>query len=616
MQSIIKKFFRFFIFFGYVIGFINKMILSLLTIGIILIITMTYLKNSNNQKIRQGALVIDIAGIIVDKSVHKKLSQLNQINFYQNNNLQENSLFKIIQILYQAKSDPLIQGLILSLKNFSGTDQATLHYIGKVLNDFKKTGKPIYAIGSQYSQNQYFLASYANKIYLNPQGMVDIRGMATNSLYYNTFFKNLKINTHIFRVGSYKSAVEPFLLDNMSDAVRKVNTHWIKQMWQHYLSIVAYNRNIDLEKFFPDTKDLLKKLHELNGDTAKFALENKWVDVIATDADIEEEMIKIFGFDKKNRSFNKIYLHEYEKRLFYHKGKKENKIAIIFVNGIIFNGQEISGYAGSDTIINQIRLARFNPEIKAIIIRVNSPGGSLHASEMIRSEIMTVRKFGKPIIISMGGLAASGGYWISMSANTIIASPVTLTGSIGIFGIIHTLENSLHAIGIHEDGVSTSTLANISVSKALPKEFADFMQLSVENGYNTFIKLVSQNRNKTIEDIEKLSQGRIWTGKDAFEQGLIDQLGDFDDAVKEAAKLANLKKYTLYWYIDKPTLLYKIVNQFSNYLNISNIIDDAKKDNNILNQIISVVSNKQIIWNDPRNRYALCVTCFQYYKIM
>lgn len=596
------------------LNFIREFILNVFLVVLIIAVVVIYLQMRHIPLTpTKSALVMNLTGTVVDKpAMNNKLRQLGrELLWSSNNRLQENSLFDVVDTVRQAKNDANITGLLLSLKNFTGADQASLQYIGKALREFRDSGKPIYAVGDSYTQAQYFLASYANKIYLTPQGAVDLHGIATNNLYYKSFLDNLKINSHIFRVGTYKSAVEPFLRDNMSNDARKVDSRWIDQLWQHYLKTAAENRQITPQQLFPGAQKMLDGLRAVQGNTAQFALNNKWVDEVASRSVIDDELTKAFGWNKRDKVFNGISIYNYHLTTSLQQG---SQIAVIFANGAIIDGPEKTGMVGGDTLADQIRDAKLDPDIKAIVFRVNSPGGSVTASEVIRSELAAVRAAGKPVVVSMGGVAASGGYWVSTPANYIIASASTLTGSIGIFGIINTVERSLDSIGIHTDGVSTSPLANVSMTKTLPSEFSQMMQINVENGYNNFIDLVAQSRHKTLEEVDNIGQGHIWIGSDAAQNGLVDELGDFDDAVTKTAELAQLKQYHLNWYLNKPDLLnllfmqtsasvYAIMPSFiQSWLSapVTQVIDWLKMNTGF-----------GFDWNDPQNRYAFCLSCKQ-----
>ncbi|HGW7835549.1 TPA: signal peptide peptidase SppA, partial [Escherichia coli] len=554
---------------------------------------------------------LDISGVIVDKpDSSQRFSKLSrQLLGASSDRLQENSLFDIVNTIRQAKDDRNITGIVMDLKNFAGGDQPSMQYIGKALKEFRDSGKPVYAIGENYSQGQYYLASFANKIWLSPQGVVDLHGFATNGLYYKSLLDKLKVSTHVFRVGTYKSAVEPFIRDDMSPAAREADSRWIGELWQNYLNTVAANRQIPAQQVFPGAQGLLEGLTKTGGDTAKYALENKLVDALASSAEIEKTLTKEFGWSKTDKNYRAISYYDYALKTPADTG---DSIGVVFANGAIMDGEETQGNVGGDTTAAQIRDARLDPKVKAIVLRVNSPGGSVTASEVIRAELAAARAAGKPVVVSMGGMAASGGYWISTPANYIVANPSTLTGSIGIFGVITTVENSLDSIGVHTDGVSTSPLADVSITRALPPEAQQMMQLSIENGYKRFITLVADARHSTPEQIDKIAQGHVWTGQDAKANGLVDSLGDFDDAVAKAAELAKVKQWHLEYYVDEPTFFDKVMDNMSG--SVRAMLPDAFQAMlpAPLASVASTVkseSDKLAAFNDPQNRYAFCLTC-------
>ncbi len=527
---------------------LNVFVLILLLAGIGVYLEMQPKHMDSSSK---GALLVNLNGIIVDQPVtNNPLQKLGrELLGSSDNHLQENSLFELVDIIRQAKTDNNITGMVLSLKDFAGADQPSLHYIGKTLREFRDSGKPIYAIDDAYNQAQYYLAGFANKIYLSPQGMVFLHGFASDHIYYKELLEKLKVTTHVFRVGTYKSAVEPLIRNNMSPEARDADQRWIDSLWANYLNVIATNRQLTTEQVFPDIKTTLSALRATGGDTAKYALENKLVDKLALRPEIEKDLIKAFGWNEENKAFNHISIYDYQLN---EAPQQDQQIGVIFINGQIIDGASMPDTIGSETIATQIRQARLDPKIKALILRVNSPGGSASASEVIRAELAALRSAGKPIVVSMGGVAASGGYWVSTPADFIIASPSTLTGSIGIFNIINTFENSLKSIGVNTDGVATSPLASLSITKALPAEVSQMIQMLTEDGYKKFIHLVADSRKKTPEQIDKIAQGHVWTGTDAKNNGLIDKLGDFDNAIEKAAELAKLTSWQLNWYTDEP----------------------------------------------------------------
>ncbi|ECA8968868.1 signal peptide peptidase SppA [Salmonella enterica subsp. enterica serovar Omuna] len=597
-----------------VLNFVREMVLNLFFIFLVLVgvgIWMQIGNGSNSEQTARGALLLDISGVIVDKpSTNHRLGALGRQLFgASSDRLQENSLFDIVNTIRQAKDDRNITGIVLDLKNFTGADQPSMRYIGKALREFRDSGKPVFAVGENYSQGQYYLASFANKIWLSPQGQVDLHGFATNGLYYKTLLDKLKVSTHVFRVGTYKSAVEPFIRDDMSPAAREADSRWIGELWQNYLHTVSANRQISPQQLFPGAQAIIDGLTSVGGDTAKYALDHKLVDALASSADVEKALTKQFGWSKTENNYRVISYYDYSLKTPADTG---GTIAVIFANGAIMDGEETPGNVGGDTTASQIRDARLDPKVKAIVLRVNSPGGSVNASEVIRAELAAAKAAGKPVVVSMGGMAASGGYWISTPANYIVASPSTLTGSIGIFGVINTVENSLSSIGVHSDGVSTSPLADISMTKALSPEVQQMMQLSIEYGYKRFITLVADARKRTPGQIDKIAQGHVWTGEDAKANGLVDSLGDFDDAVAKAAELAKLKQWHLDYYQDEPTVLDMVMDSMTG--SVRAMLPEAIQAM-LPAPLVSAANtvkaegDKLAAFNDPQNRYAFCLTC-------
>ena len=589
-----------------VINLFREIFLNLVFLVIILLIFsgIALIKESQKQDIipQYGTLVMDLEGVVVDNSLYSdEMYQLqNKIYGKRVNLSRENSLFDLVQKISQATSDPNINNMVLKLDNFVGADMSTLQYIGKYLDKFKAANKPIYAIGSNFNQSQYYLASYANKIYLTPLGAVNVFGLSANNLYYKTLLDNLKINTHVFRVGTYKSAIEPFIRDNMSEEARGNASRWLNLMWNNYLNDISAERKKAATQLVPPADKMLSELKSVNGNMAQYALANGLIDAITSEFDFE--------LDVKIK--HKVSIYNYQLKEEVEESNKEPKIAVVFVNGTITDGANNSNIAGSQDIVKQLRDIRKNlnkNNIQAVVLRVNSPGGSVDASEAIRSELETLHRYQIPIVVSMGGMAASGGYWISTASDYIVASPNTITGSIGIFGIIPTFENSLSHIGVYNDGVSTSPLANSSLTKSLSAEMEQFIQMNIDSGYSTFISLVAKNRKMTMEQVDQIAQGQVWLGSEASKNGLVDKLGDFDDAIDMAAELANISDYQIDW--QKPE------GSWFNALYSDMIAMMPKSTAEVFfEQIPEVKHIKQQIsvWDkfkDAQNRYIYCLNC-------
>lgn len=589
-----------------IINLIREIFLNLVFLIIILLIFsgIALIKEVNKQDVipQSGTLIMDLEGVVVDNSLYSdEIYEIQDKIYGKKVNLsRENSLFDLVQKISQATSDPNIKSLVLKLDNFVGADMSSLQYIGKYLTKFKAANKPIYAIGSNFNQSQYYLASYANKIYLTPLGAVNVFGLSANNLYYKTLLENLKVNTHVFRVGTYKSAIEPFIRDNMSEEARSNTSRWLNLMWNNYLGDISQERKKAPSQLVPLPENMLSELKAANGNMAQYALANGLIDTIATNQEFELEI------NIKNR----VSIYDYQLKEKVMPASKEPKIAVVFVNGTITNGENSSNVAGSQDIVEQLRKIRKNlnkNNIQAVILRVNSPGGSVDASEAIRNELEALRSYQIPVVVSMGGMAASGGYWISTASDYIVASPNTITGSIGIFGIVPTFENSLSHIGVYNDGVSTSPLANRSLTQNLSSEMNQFIQMNIDNGYHTFISLVAKARNMTTEQVDNIAQGQVWLGSEGSKNGLVDKLGDFDDAIEMAATLANISDYQIDWQ-----------KQEGNWLNAfySDMIAMMPKSTAevLFEQIPEIKQIKQQVsfWDkfqDGQNRYIYCLNC-------
>ncbi|WGS66212.1 signal peptide peptidase SppA [Enterobacteriaceae bacterium ET-AT1-13] len=495
-----------------------------------------YIKKPLQNINEKTALLFNINGIIVenkniDNSWNKFGFKLWDIN---NGKIIKNILFNIIKIIRLSKNNKNIIGIILKLNNFLGTDQISLEYIGKALNEFKKSGKPVYAVSNNYNQSQYYLASYANVIYIYPKGLIDLYGLYNDKFYYKSLFNKLKINSHIFRVGFEKNAIESNICDNIPNKTKQLENKWLKKLWLNYIDDISKNRKIKLCNIIPNINEFFKKTNKINN-INKYNLKKKLVDKVLSPFKIKSNFIKIFGFNKYKNNFKFLNFYNYKIKESF---EKSYEISVIFINGKIINSTIIS---------EKLKKARLNPNVKAVILKINSPGGNIIASENIRIEVSNLRFSNKPVITSMGNLSASGGYWISIPSNIIIADKSTITGSIGVFNIINTYEKTLNLLGINYDGSNIFPTLNFKINKSLSPYTSKLIELNIKNGYEYFIKLISKNRQLTPKEINNISQGRIFIGKEAKYNKLIDKIGDFDDAVKQAVKLSKLKNWHLHW---------------------------------------------------------------------
>ncbi|ANW23482.1 signal peptide peptidase SppA [Vibrio coralliilyticus] len=560
---------------------------------------------------KESALILNISGPIVEQSRYVNPMDSFTGSLFGQDIPRENVLFDIVESIRHAKDDPKITGIVLALRDMPETNLTKLRYIAKALNEFKASGKPIYAAGEFYNQSQYYLASYADKIYLAPDGAVLIKGYSAYSMYYKTLLEKLDVNTHVFRVGTYKSAIEPFVRDNMSDAAKESASRWLGQLWGAYVDDVATNRQVSAKTLNPTMEEFLGLLKEQDGDLAALSLELGLVDELATRQQVRADLTEVFGSNGED-SYNYVDYYEYQATMKPKFDLSQDDIAIVVASGAIMDGSQPRGTTGGDTVAALLRQARNDDKIKAVVLRVDSPGGSAFASEVIRNEIEALKEAGKPVVASMSSLAASGGYWISMGADRIVAQPTTLTGSIGIFSVITTFEKGLNKLGVYTDGVGTSPFSGVGVTTGLSDGAADAFQMGIEHGYHRFIGLVSESREIPLKDMDNIAQGRVWTGQDAAKLGLVDKMGDFDDAVKMAAELAKVEDYNLYWVEEPLSPAEQFIQDFMNQVKVNLGVDASVLLPAALQPVAAqVVQDVSLLdsFNDPKGQYAFCLNC-------
>lgn len=495
-----------------------------------------------------SALVIAPAGELVEKkTVIDPVSRF--INGIAGLPLPRETMVQdILDVINTATDDARIKVLVLDLDNLNSGSLNQYRTIAQSLETFRQSGKKIIALGDQFDQGHYYLASFADEIYLNPMGSVNLWGFGVFRLYMKELFDRLAINFHVFKVGSFKSATEPFTRGSMSPEARSANQDWLNRVWDLFCLDIARNRD-----FPPDfITDFINKMpvymRRAGGNSAQMAMDNHLIDGLMTRAEAENYLITLVGRAENDDSFRQVHFLDYLDTITPSYTKKQDhldSIGIIVARGNIVYGESVPGQISSDGTGELIRQAREDKSIKAVVLRIDSGGGSAFASEQIRQELLLLQKSGKPLVVSMGALAASGAYWIAADADRILASPFTLTGSIGIYGIVPTFENAIAKIGVSSDGIGTTKIAAAGdPTQALPPELAESIQLSVEEGYQRFITIVAKGRELDPEIVEKIAQGRVWDGAKAKELGLVDELGGLKESVAVAAELAGLKEFS------------------------------------------------------------------------
>lgn len=491
-----------------------------------------------------AALVLAPQGDIVEKkSALDPMTRV--INNMAGAPLHEELLLQdIIDTIRAAASDDRIKLLVIVPDHLKQAGLNQLQDIGKAIDEFKDSGKVVISFGDNLTQGQYYLASWADEIYLNPMGAVNLQGFGVFRLYMRDLLDKLAVNFHIFKVGTFKSALEPYIRNNMSPEAKKANQQWLTKLWDRYCNDIAAHRGIPPRAINNAANRLADNMQAAGGDSGQMAMNNGLVDGLKTRAAIRKYLITLVGSNTDGSSFKQISISDYLTTItpaYSRPGHGEGKVGIIVAQGNIVYGESKLGQIGSDSLNKQIRKARKDNRIKALVLRVDSGGGSAFASELIRQELLLTQQAGKPVVISMGSMAASGGYWISSDADKIFASPSTLTGSIGIFGALPTFEKTLARAGVFNDGTGTTNLAGAgNPTRPLPEDFSRAMQLGVERGYRRFIDIVAKGRNMKPAQVEQIAEGRVWDGATALELGLVDQMGTLEDAVSAAADLVGL----------------------------------------------------------------------------
>lgn len=441
----------------------------------------------------------------------------------------------VLASLNKAKTDDKIKGIYLDASSIQA-GMATTEEIRNALLDFKKSGKFIIAYSEVYSQGAYYLASVADKLYLNPEGLLEFNGLSSELPFFKGTLEKLDIEAQIIKVGTYKSAVEPFILEKMSDANRQQVTSFLNSMYDHLLTEVSASRKIPKDSLFAIA-------NQLKVQQAADAVKYKLADGLRYKDQVLDELKRRTGIEK-DKEVKSVSLSDYSKNKGSDDGEFDSRIAVIYASGEITGGEGSDETMGSERISRAIRKARTDDKVKALVLRVNSPGGSALASDVIWREVVLTKKV-KPVVVSMGDVAASGGYYIACGADSIFAQPNTITGSIGVFGIIPNMRKFFdNKLGITFDRVKTAEFADLgSVTRPLTDAERLIIQNEVNRIYNTFIKRVANGRNKQPAAVNEIAQGRVWSGAEALSNGLVDRLGDIDDAIRSAAKMAKVSDY-------------------------------------------------------------------------
>lgn len=608
--GIIRRFFRFI---GNIVTGI-RYLFSLLFVGLFLMVIVGMFAEDIQPIPDKGALYLAPSGVLVDQKTYT--DPFDQIFMGNSQQDSETLVRDVIEALDTARSDSRITHLLLDTDYMAGGGISKLEEISTALLRFKTSGKPIIAVGDSFNQQQYFLAAHADEILLNPLGSVSITGFGLYNSYFKEALDKLNINMHIFRVGDYKSAVEPFLRNNMSANVKQESRELVDSLWQFYSSQVEHLRGLPDGAIDDFANNLHLKLQAANGDTSALAKQQNLVDQIATRTQMFAYLNEVLpGTDGEFDSINmQAYLNHNRLTSRTSAAAKAHKVALVVAKGSIVDGEQPEGTIGGDTLASIFARLRDEDEVKAVVLRIDSGGGSAFASDIIRDAISATQQKGIPVVVSMGSYAASGGYWIAADADRVLALSTTLTGSIGVFGIVPTVEDSLAALGVYSDGVGTTDIAGMMrLDRPMTQQSKMIFQAGVDNIYTRFISLVADGRNSTPAAVHEIAQGRVWTGEKALALGLVDQLGDLNDAIKVAAELANLAEYEVD-YRRKPLTVYEqlLMEMSSNIsASVAGLGIKSWLPNSLREQAQVILKPLQVLdtLTDPRGIYLYCESC-------
>ena len=507
----------------------------------------------------KSALVLELKGDLVEQ--HESSFQDTLLDSVSGDSKRSVRLRDVLRVLDEAAKDKHITTVVLLLDQMDGGGMAMLREIGAGIDRVKASGKKVVAWGGMYDQKRYLVASHADEVYVHPMGMVMIEGFGGRRNYYRDALDKLGVTVNLIKVGTYKSFAEPYIANGPSEAAQEADKFLYDALWADYTAQVEKNRKLPAGAVARWIETLPQQMEAAGGSAAMVAQNVKLVDGLKTRDEIREMLVKRGVYDDGIKSFRQVGYMDYLER---HPQKPfGDAVGVIVASGNITEGSSGPGVVGGITTANLIRQAREDEQVKAVVLRVDSPGGSAYGSELIRRELELTRAAGKPVVVSMGSVAASGGYWISMAADEVIADPYTITGSIGVFAILPTAEKVRDKLGIHTGGHTTTWLADAyNPLRPIDPRFTQLIQSSINHVYSEFTTKAAQARKTTPAKIDEVGQGRVWTGAQAKERGLVDRLGNYRDALNSAAKRAKLGADYRVAYVERP------INKVERFLNM------------------------------------------------
>lgn len=538
------------------LNFTRRLVFNLLFLVILVFLLVVIFSGPGMKPVEERtALVLNLSGLLVEQySAHPLDRTLNRA---MGQGRMEVQLRDVLHAIELARKDDEIERIVLYTDGFASNGMAAIRDVARALQDFRAAGKQVVAYGTGMDQMGFALAAHADEVYMDPQGGLLLEGLGRYRLYYREGLQDkLGVDVHLFKVGEYKSAAEPYVLDGASPEAKEADLYWMNDLWDRYVAEVAAARGLEAADIDALIAELPQRVQAVGGDLGQLAVDAGLVDGLRTHHEFKEMMVARGVLDEENDTYRQVDMRSYLRldSLQHLPINGRPKVAVVVAQGPITDGEQAPGTVGGESTSALLRQAREDEDVKAVLLRVDSPGGGVFPSEQIRREVELIQAEGKPVVVSMGNVAASGGYWISMNADRIYADESTITGSIGIFGLWMTAPRVLDKLGVNSDGVGTTDIAGaFDPTRPMDPNVGTIIQSVIEKGYADFIGKVAAARESTPAQIDVHARGRVWSGAQAKERGLVDELGGYRAALAEAAALAKLEegKYAVQ-FIEKP----------------------------------------------------------------
>ena len=585
---------------------------NILFLVFIALVYFVYLGGPEDSPPEKAALLLNLAGTVVDQ--RSQVEPLQALLGEPAPEDREMLLRNIIDAINYAKDDPAINSMVMELDNLSYVGISKTQEIAEAMEAFKKTGKPVVAVGDFFTQDQFLLASYADSIIMNSFGGVGLEGYSSYRNYYRETLEKMSVNVHVFHAGEFKSIAEPFLRDDMSPGEKRVTERWLQVLWGQYAATVEAQRELPPGSVNTYVNTYAQALADQGGNAAALALDAGMVDELLNRSEANDYLVELVGASNEDGLYEAVVFERYLRRqqptqLTAMEGER---VAVITASGNIVPGDQPPGTIGGDSLANLIATTAESEGVRALVLRVNTGGGSVFASEVIRQELLRTQALGIPVVISMGAIAASGGYYIAAEADEIWATPGTITGSIGVFAAVPTFERLLERIGVYTDGVGTTDLAgSLRLDRPLDPQVATVIRSSVDFSYANFQQLVAQGRDMTSGEVNSLAEGRVWSAPDALENGLLDGIGSLTDAIDAAAARAGLEDYKVD-YVELPLspreLFLQTLADRVGSLRVWSPSGLSASLTSLLAPVADAAAELASL-KDPRHLYARCLSC-------